>query len=229
MKNKGFVTAVVGVAIAVFAGLYFVQRDSQPKQAEPAQVSKVDVPAKSEKSDQALHFVRAHSPQSGNSLARVTVVEWLDPECESCREMHLPVKRLIREYGDRVLFVTRYMPYHKSSLFAASALEEARELGKFEAALDVLFEKQPEWGGHHEPRPDLIPVYLKKLGIPEQNLDRERVIAKHVEKVNQDKADGEAVGVKGTPSFFINEKPLTELGEAELKAAIERELSATEK
>jgi protein-disulfide isomerase len=139
--------------------------------------------------------------------------------------MHPVVKKIISDYSDRVLFVIRYMPYHQGSMFAASALEEARELGKFEEALSVLFEKQPEWGNHQQPRPDLIPQYLIKLGIPAERLDREKLIAKHGEKIRMDQEDGNKVGVQGTPSFFINEKPLKELGGDQLRAAIEQELA----
>jgi hypothetical protein len=53
----------------------------------------------------------------------------------------------VANYADRPLFVVRYMPSHKNSLYAAAVLEEARQQGKFNEALDILFEKQPEWGG----------------------------------------------------------------------------------
>ena len=226
MKNSWFVFGAVGIAVAIFAFLSLSKKDKPA----PAVVQSTSQPedSQSAKSDMSsAAFIRPHSPRIGNSLARVTVVEWLDPECESCRAMHPAVKRIMAEYGDRVLFVVRYMPYHAGSMFAASALEEARELGKFEEALSVLFEKQPEWGDHHTPRPELIPTYLVKLGIPLESLNKEKLIAKHGDKIRLDQKDGEQVGVKGTPSFFVNEKPLQGLGDKELRAAINQELSAS--
>ena len=74
------------------------------------------------------------------------------------------------------------MPLHKNSLYAAAVLEEARELGKFEEALEILFEKQPEWGSHRDPRPELIPAYLQPLGIPSEKLERSYVEQKHAAK-----------------------------------------------
>jgi len=227
MKNKWFVFGTLGIAVAVLSVFFFQEKEVPPLTDLP-----ITPPSEeAETSESALSdiFIRPHSPRFGNSMARVTVVEWLDPECEACRAMHPAMKRIIADYGDRVLFVVRYMPFHKGSMFAASALEEAREFGKFEEALTVLFEKQAEWGNHHHPRPELIPNYLAKLGIPLAKLDREKLIAKHGEKIRLDQEDGDKVGVQGTPTFFVNELQLRELGEAELRAAIEKQLADTTK
>ena len=223
MKNKWFVFGALGIAVAVFASFSL-----QKKEVDPQPVVEVTQPKEKleeNKTDLSAFFIRPHSPRFGNAMARVTVVEWQDPECEACRELHPAFKRIIAEYGDRVFFVVRYMPYHKGSMYAASALEEARELGKFEEALTILFEKQPEWGSHHQPQPELIPTYLAKLGIPLDRLDRDKLILKHGDKIRQDQEDGETVGVQGTPSFFVNGLPLKELGEAKLRAAIEQQLA----
>jgi protein-disulfide isomerase len=223
MKNKWFVFGTLGIAVAVFA-VFFLQKNE--KTTPPVvEVTQPKEQFGGSTTDMSAFFVRPHSPRFGNAMARVTVVEWLDPECEACRAMHPAFKRIIAEYGDRVFFVVRYMPYHQGSMYAASALEEARELGKFDEALTILFEKQPEWGNHQQPRPELIPNYLVNLGIPLEKLDREKVIAKHGDKIRQDQEDGEKVGVQGTPSFFVNESPLRELGEAQLRAAIEQQLA----
>lgn len=212
MKNKSFVLVIIAAAVAAFFAFKFLAPNAeQPTAAAPS------APAES--------FVRAHSPTFGNAMGRVTVVEWFDPECESCRMIHPAFKKIVSDYKDRVHFVLRYMPYHPGSMYAASALEEAKELGKFEEALDILFEKQPEWGDHHNPRSDLIPTYLVPLGIAKENLEREAVIKKHGEKIRTDEADGMRVGVRGTPTFFVNGQMLTQLGEEPLRAAIEAALN----
>lgn len=220
MNNKIFVVITVALA-AIFFGVV-AMKNSTPsdKPNEVASNLPKAEPISAEK------FVRAHSPRMGNSMARVVVVEWLDPECEACRAMHPLVKKIVADYGDRAMFVVRFMPYHGGSMYAASALFEAQEQGKFDQALTTLFDKQPEWGDHSNPRSDLIPSYLTKLGIPAKSLDKRAVVAKHGHKVKIDQDDGEAVGVKGTPSFYVNQKPLGELGEQQLRAMIEAELAA---
>ena len=213
MKNKVFVLGAIAAAAIVFFTMKF------STQTKPSPDS--NMPSKPQE-----NMIREHSPTFGNSLARVTVVQWFDPECESCREIHPVFKQIVTDYKDRVYFVLRYMPYHADSMFAASALEEARELGKFEEALDLLFEMQPEWGSHHQPRPELIPTYLAKLGISNDKLDREYLLKKHSEKIRTDEADGKQVGVRGTPTFFVNGKMLMELGDRPLREAIDAALSA---
>lgn len=213
MKNKGFVLGAIALVVLAFFGLkFFAQPTVAPVASGPA-------------ANQG-NLVRAHSLSMGNSMARVTVVQWFDPECESCRAVHPIFEKIVRDYKDRVHFVLRYMPYHPGSMFAASALEEARELGKFDQALSLLFEKQPEWGDHHQPRPELIPTYLASLGIPKNKLDREYLLKKHGDKIRMDEADGLSVGVSGTPSFFVNGQLVPELGDRPLRSAIDLALSA---
>jgi protein-disulfide isomerase len=211
MKNRYFVLAVVLVGAVSF---FLLKNRTATTQAPPA----------AEVSITAENFIRPHSPIFGNRLARATVVEWLDPECEACAAMHPPFKKIINEYQDRVRFVIRYMPFHGNSIYAASALEEARELGKYDQAMDILFERLPEWGDHHQPKPEMIPEILAKIGIPKEKLEREYLIQKHSEKVKIDEADGRKVGVRGTPTFFVNGRMLLQLGEEPLRLAIEEAL-----
>ena len=172
----------------------------------------------------ASNLVRWHSPAFGNKLSPVLVVEWFDPECEGCRAIHPSFEKIMSDYSDRVHFVLRYMPFHTNSLYAAAVLEEARELGRFKEALNILFARQPEWASHGRPRPDLIPTYLSTLGIPSEKLERSYVIGKHAGKIKLDEEDGLKVGVRATPTFFVNGEPLAELGEEQLRAAINRAL-----
>lgn len=212
MKNKIF---IVIVGIAVVAGFFFMKNQS------PENLPGAPTPPTP---SAAVNFVRPHSPSFGNTLGRATMVEWFDPECEACRVIHPVVKKIIDDYKDRVHFVFRYMPLHGNSLYAAAVLEEARELGKYEEALDLLFEKQPEWGDHHQPRPELIPGYLAQLGIPKESLVKENIIKKHREKVDIDERDGADAGVRGTPTFFVNGKMVHGLSEAALRAALDEAL-----
>ena len=211
MKNKLFVLGALGIAVFAFIFLKALPERPVASQSKPPPPASV--------------FVRSHNPVFGNALGRVTVVEWFDPECESCRMIHPTFKKIVNDYKDRVRFVLRYMPYHGNSMYAASALEEARELGKFDEALDLLFEKQPEWGDHHQPRPELIPDYLASLGIPREKLEKEYLLKKHSEKIRLDESDGNAAGVRGTPTFFINERMVPALGEEPLRAAIDEALN----
>src|SRR5688572_29803931 len=102
--------AVVLVAIfAVAVGLY--------RRSQRAEHERVVAEAKVDQSNSV--FVRPHSHILGPANAKVTVVEFLDPECESCRAIYPMVKHLLQEYEGSVRLVVRYMPLHPNSVYAA--------------------------------------------------------------------------------------------------------------
>lgn len=213
-SNRAFLLVAAACVVMVFVILALWIRKQEP------------APTPSAPPADTAALVRDHSPTKGPKDAQVTIVEFLDPECEACRAMHPIVTSLLKEYEGKVRLVIRYMPFHGNSRMAASALEEARELGKFEQALDILFEKQPEWADHHQPKPELIPVFLKQVGVDEGRLFPPSLLPKHQSKIDLDESDGIKLGVQGTPTFFVNGKMLGELGHAPLKAAIEEALKA---
>lgn len=209
MNNKRF---VIGAAIlpAIVLGAFMLL--SKPSPPTAPSVSTIDV---------SQRFIRNHSPSFGTSLARVTVTEWFDPQCESCRMFHPTVKKLMNEYNEKIHFVFRYMPFHPGSDYVSAILQEANAHGKFEEALGIIFERQPEWGNHESPNPGLVPSYLKGLGIPLTNFEQEYLRKKYGAQIKTDQEDGELVGVTGTPTFFVNGVMVPEFGEAPLRAAIQ--------
>lgn len=205
-KNLIFIAAVLILAIAGFALMR-----SQYRGAQQANVD----------SKASEHLIREDHPTMGNKDAKVTIVEFLDPECEACAAVDPVIKGLVKEYGDKVYFVVRYMPLHKNSVLAAAALEETRPSGKYFEALSTLFYSQPQWADHHDPKPELIAVILKKLDIDIMDIKPQDLIAKHRAKIELDQADGKALGVMGTPTLFINGQMVDDLRYQSLKAKID--------
>ena len=218
MKKEALVlggTAVVLIAAMAFGAGAYLRSQKQAKQevaaARPAPAASL--------------YVRPDSHSMGPADAKVTVVEFLDPECESCRAMYPYVKQLMSEYQGRIRLVVRIMPFHPNSMFAASALEAAGEQGKYWEMLEALFANQPMWGDHHHPRPELIPEIAKQVGLDMDAFNKALSSPAHKQKVQQDEADGKALGVNGTPTFFVNGKQLERLGYEPLKAMIDEALA----
>lgn len=139
---------------------------------------------------------------------KVTFVEFLDFECEGCRAAYPAIEELRDRYGDRITFVVRNFPLHANSVEAASAAEAAAEQGKFEEMYQMLFETQLEWGEKSESQREVFFGFAEDL-----DLDMEEFAAIYddpatVEKIRRDKADGTALGVQGTPTFFLNGEKL---------------------
>ncbi len=160
----------------------------------------------------------------GPPMARIVLVEFLDPECESCRAMHPYTKAVLNDYQGKIHYVLRYMPFHANSVYAASLLEATRKQDKFWEALDLVFERQGEWADHQAPKPEQL---LKILASLKLNMTKLQADAKDPElpgRIERDKQDGIRAGVTGTPTFFVNGRLLRELGDAPLRALIEEEL-----
>ncbi len=170
-------------------------------------------------------LIRSHSPIQGPFSSKVTIVEFLDPECEACRAMHPIVKKVIAEFGDQVRLVVRYMPFHRNSKLAANVLEGAREENRYWEALELLFEHQPEWADHHNPQPERIPQILAELNLDTAKIMKQAKAGKFDEQIELDRADGEKLGVNATPTFFINGQKLEEMGYAPLREAVANQLT----
>jgi len=187
------------------------------------QKEEVAAAAKPPASTSAL--VRPHSRTLGPADAKVTVVEFFDPECESCRAIYPAVKAMLKPYQGKVRLVLRYMPMHGNSVYASSALEAAGEQGKYWELLEALFEQQPRWGSHHAPKPELIPEIAAGVGLDMAAFNRTVNSAAHKALIETDKTDGLSLGVNGTPTFFVNGRMLQRLDYGELQAMIDRELA----
>ncbi len=213
-NNKIFAIIAIVFGIALLIGLAAYKKSLNPAPSA-ASAPAATVP----------NLIRPDSYSHGPENAAVTIVEFLDPECEACRAMHPIMKTLMAEFPNQIRLVTRYMPFHGNSVYAASALEEARAAGKFEEALDILFENHEAWASHHAPKPELIPGYLKKIGMDEKKLTPELIIPKHQAKIEQDRTDGLSAGVQATPTFFVNGVKQDRIGYAPLKNAIATAIS----
>ena len=180
-------------------------------------------------------LVRPDSATLGAQDAKVTVVEFYDPECESCAAFHPVVKKLLKDYEGRIRLVARYMPLHPNSLSAATFTEAAGEQGKYWQAQEILFQKQPEWGTKHGPQAsaekadinELFRKYAMELGLDINKMDGAFAENRYNAKIQRDLKDGQSLGVRQTPTFFVNGRRLARFGEADLRALIDEELKTS--
>lgn len=214
MKNKKTIilgTTTLLLAIFLSASLWYKNQ-------------KAETFTKEVSTKQAM-LERDYSPTLGSPDAKVTLVEFLDPECESCRAFYPYVKELLSKYPD-VKLVVRYAPFHPNSKFIIKVIEAARKQDKYWEALGLLFYHQPEWGSHHDPKPELVWTYLPELGLDIDKLKEDMNDPKIQEIIDQDEADTKAVGVRATPGFFVNGKPLVNFGYQQLEDMIKAEIDS---
>lgn len=140
----------------------------------------------------------------------VTVVEFLDFECEGCRAAYPLVEDLRERYAGQVTFVARYFPLpgHFNAERAARAVEAAARQGQFEAMYQRMYETQAEWGEQQVPLDDTFRVFANDIGLDMQQFDVDYASDEVAARVQRDVADGQALGVQGTPTFYLDGQPL---------------------
>lgn len=170
-------------------------------------------------------LVKFHSPSLGNPNAKVTIVEFLDPECESCAAFYPTVKGLLSEYPDKVRFVVRYMLYHSNSKLAALATEAAGKQGKYWEMQAQLFH-QTDWTHQEAPQNKKFEEIAKGMNLDVAKFQEDMKDPGTIANVEADFKEGPTLGVSGTPTIFVNGRKLEELSYSRLKGLIEDELKA---
>jgi protein-disulfide isomerase len=145
-------------------------------------------------------------PVRGPADAPVTIVEFSDFECPSCAEAQEMLRQITMEYGDQVRLVYRDFPLeraHPNALRAALAAECADEQGKFWKMHDQMFSHQDALASADLRR------YANEIGLDEIAFLNCMESERYLTEVRKDRADGEAYGVQGTPTFFVNGRMIT--------------------
>jgi len=213
----GFTAAVI-VMTLVFLVIATIQAEQARRpSAEPAQSREVLPSAVREDShrlDQA--------PSSP-----VTVVEFLDFECEACGAFYPTVQDVREKYAGKINFVVRYFPIpsHKNSINAAIAVEAAARQDSFEPMYLRMFETQTEWGEQQDSRAPLFREYAEELGLDMAQYDADVADPTTAARVKSDFDDGRELGVQSTPSFFVNDRLLELTSLDDVQLAIEEELA----
>jgi len=189
--RSNFVLCVLALIVGVPAFLLLSQHGS--------------VAAASEVSPEALaeHLVRPDSHMTGNLSAPLTVVEFGDFECPACGISEEAARQIRAQYGSRIRFVFRQFPLnriHPQAEKAAEASECIGEQGKFWEGVEKLY------AGQAELSVDALKRYAGELGLDQNRFNQCLDSGEAISRIKQDRADGNALKVAGTPTFFIGRK-----------------------
>jgi protein-disulfide isomerase len=143
-------------------------------------------------------------PTLGPADAPVTIVEFTDFQCPFCKRSEDTVKQLQTKYGDKIRLVHMDYPlsFHSHAMDAAKAARCANEQGKFWQYRDALFADQSKLA------PADLKATAKQLGLTMSQFDSCFDSAKYQTAIQSDLAEGNKLGVDGTPAFFIDGRSL---------------------
>jgi len=189
-----FTVCVAGLVAGVPAFYVLARHGELPPAAQQA------APA-----DLAERLAPPGSHQTGNPGAALTVVEFGDFECPVCKRAEAAAREVRSRHAGQVRFLFRQFPLESIHPFAekaAEASECAAEQGKFWEAAEKIYSRQE----------DLTPKGFERdaaeLGLDQPRFNQCLAGGAMAARVRQDVADGRALGVRATPTFFIGRKPV---------------------
>lgn len=165
--------------------------------------------------------VAAKGPSKGPANAPVTIVEFSEFQCPFCARVNPAFAQVMETYGDKVRIVFRQFPldFHQHAQKASEASLCAADQGKFWELHDAMFANQNALGV------DQIKAKAVELGLDAAKFNACVDSGEKAAVIAQDKRDGEAAGVTGTPGIFINGRFINgAVPFAELAEVIEDEL-----
>ncbi|MGB3648665.1 MAG: thioredoxin domain-containing protein [Desulfobulbales bacterium] len=171
-------------------------------------------------------FVRDHSQTYGSDDAKVYLIEFMDPACETCAAFAPFVKKIMAANPGKIKLVLRYAPFHDGADYFVKILEAAKKQGKYWETLDVMYKSQPYWANHSNPQPQRIWQFLPQAGVDVQQIRKDMNDPAIVKLINQDLADAKTLNVRKTPGYFANGKPLQTFGSRQLLDLVQSEIKA---
>ncbi|HEY0005609.1 MAG TPA: thioredoxin domain-containing protein [Pyrinomonadaceae bacterium] len=194
-------------------------------------------PSPSDSAASSSSPVAARSPAAGanpphfrgGEKASVTLEEFGDFQCPPCGLLDPELRKLEAEFGTRLRVIFRNFPLtkmHKNALDAARAAEAAGVQGKYWEMHDMLYDKQNEWSVMPDARPTLA-GFAARLGLDVERYTRDMDSRQVETRIINDITRGDSMGVKGTPTLFINgrEIPAASMTAAGLRAEINNALN----
>lgn len=154
-------------------------------------------------------ITRDNSHKTGSGP--VELVEFGDYQCPACGAAFPNVNQLLAEYDGKITFYFRNFPLiqvHKNAMVAANAAEAAADQGKFWEYHHKLYETQKDWSELTDPV-DKFVEYAKGLGLDTGKFKDAVVNEQFKNIIEQDMADGNALNINATPTFFLNGQQVT--------------------
>lgn len=142
----------------------------------------------------------------GNMDSEVTLLEYIDFQCEACYAYYPIVKEIKEIYKDRVKFQIKYMPIatsHPYSMTATKYAQAAALQGKFFEMHDKIFEGQKTWENSRTPQ-EIFQSYANEVGFDMTKYNEDLKSDAVLNVIQKDLRDAKAAGATGTPTFILN-------------------------
>ncbi|MCJ7805747.1 DsbA family protein [Patescibacteria group bacterium] len=215
-ETKTLLAIGAATLIILFGGIFLMSRSNKSSS------NTSQVPANS----QLLVRSDSYKTATDSASAKVTVVEFGDFECPACQEAHPVTKQMLKDYDGKVNFVFRNfpLPQHTKAQISSEAAEAAGAQDKYWEMYDKIYENPGEWENSESPL-DVFSGYAKDIGLDVTKFENDVKANKFSNKIQQDMADGIALGINSTPTFYINGQQMVGVPDySQLKQVIDKAL-----
>ena len=208
---------LLSLAVLLILGLaFYFGMDAYRDRTQAEQDTRVAV--------EGSRLVRMHTPIIGPQNAPVTIVEFFDPACETCRAFYPIVKQIMAQHPDKVRLALRYAPFHHGSDQVVKLVEAARKQGLYTPVLEALLAAQPEWADHAAPNIGIAFEAAARAGLDMVRARQDMETPEIQAVLAQDIEDLTALQVSKTPTFFVNGRSLPSFGPEQLARLVAEEV-----
>ena len=181
-------------------------------------------PVQDEAAARSAALASENAPSYGDPNAKVHIVEFLDPACETCAVFYPMVKEWMSQVPGEIRLSVRHVAFHSGAEHAVKVLEASRQQGKYWETLEALLASQKQWTQHHTVLPEKIGPAIAGVGLDMDKLMADMNSIEALVRVEQDKKDAVLLRVSKTPTYFVNGRPLPSFGAQQLANLIGEEL-----
>ena len=212
MQRNILIAAAAGILVLVLITAVLNMQEEKPRQAQ----------ALDDTVSRALASEGA--PMLGAADAKVHIVEFLDPACETCALFFPMVKNWMKEVPGQIRLSVRHVAFHEGVDYAVKLLEASRRQGKYWETLEALLGSQGQWTQHHKVLPEKIGPAIAGVGLDMEQLQADMNSMQVLQRFEQDKRDAITLRISKTPTYYVNGRPLPSFGAQQLADLVREEL-----
>ncbi len=205
------IASIIGLFIVGFIGIsgyYFfkIQTGTDGDLAKEFSSGFTKTPGLSDQTSTAslpdiLQRIRKADPKIGSGNEPITILAFIDFECPFCQQSYPIFQKISKQYNSAVHIVFKHFPIdsiHPNATQASLAAACAQEQGRFWNYYGLLFEKK-------NLSESSLFQYANQLGLDTTTFSTCLSSKKYLRNVQQDLQDGIDLGVRGTPTYFVND------------------------
>ncbi len=147
----------------------------------------------------------------------MTIVEFSDFQCPYCSRLQPILREVLKTYPKEVKLVFKDFPlsFHKQAKNAAKAARASGEQGKYWEMHDLIF------ANYDKLTEEMFTEFASQLGLDTKKFTADYSGTKYDGLIKDDMSLGQRVGVRGTPTLFLNGKRMSNRSFDDFKIAID--------